>query len=88
MFFTVFNNYEPYSNLMENHKDKKANHTLITAIICVKGVYFVLEEDMKNWSSIKMSKETRCLITILRHCGRMCEIRSGGYLRYALIESY
>ncbi|XP_025076926.1 spindle and kinetochore-associated protein 1-like [Pomacea canaliculata] len=52
------------------------------------GVYFVLEEDMKNWSSIKMSKETRCLITILRHCGRMCEIRSGGYLRYALIESY
>ncbi|KAK7116830.1 SKA complex subunit 1-like [Littorina saxatilis] len=53
-----------------------------------KGVFFLVEDDIKEWSSLKMSKETRTFLTLLRHCGRLCEIRGGGHVRYALIEIY
>ena len=52
------------------------------------GVYFLVENDIKEWSNLQMSKETRTILTVLRHCGRLYEIRGDGHVRYAMIEMY
>ena len=54
----------------------------------VVGVYFLVESDIKEWSNLQMSKETRTVLTVLRHCGRLYEIRGDGHVRYAMIEMY
>ncbi|XP_076465941.1 SKA complex subunit 1-like isoform X2 [Babylonia areolata] len=53
-----------------------------------RGVFFVVESDIKEWSGLKMSKDTLSFFTMLRHCGRLREIRGDGHIRYAMIEMY
>ncbi|KAK6178908.1 hypothetical protein SNE40_011390 [Patella caerulea] len=53
-----------------------------------EGVYFVVEVDIKDFSSVKMDAITRSILTTLRHCGRIREVRGGKLTRYAIIESY
>lgn len=50
-----------------------------------KGVFFVTEDDLRKHGSLKMDSSARAALTILRHCGRMKEIRGGGTTRYAVI---
>ncbi|XP_022091277.1 spindle and kinetochore-associated protein 1-like [Acanthaster planci] len=50
-----------------------------------KGVYFFTEEDFKSSSNGRCSTTARSIFTILRHCGRLREIRSSGLTRYALV---
>nr|KAG5701320.1 hypothetical protein BaRGS_006094 [Batillaria attramentaria] len=52
------------------------------------GAYFVTESDLQEWSNVKLSKENRSILTVLRHCGRMYEIRSGSLVRYAVVDLY
>jgi len=50
-----------------------------------KGVYFVVEEDIKNHSKLKRDRMGQSVITILRHCMRIKEIRGGGLTRLAIV---
>ncbi|XP_060085913.1 spindle and kinetochore-associated protein 1-like [Ylistrum balloti] len=52
------------------------------------GEHFIVDEDVKEFSHIKMDSVYRSLLTLLRHCGRLKEIRGGGHTRYASIEVY
>ncbi|XP_033750404.1 spindle and kinetochore-associated protein 1-like [Pecten maximus] len=52
------------------------------------GEHFIVDEDVKEFSHIKMDSVYRSLMTLLRHCGRLKEIRGGGHTRYACVEIY
>ncbi|CAC5411089.1 unnamed protein product [Mytilus coruscus] len=52
------------------------------------GEYFIVEEDIKEFSTLKMDNVGRAILTVLRHCGRMKEIRGGGHIRYACLPVY
>ncbi|RUS76577.1 hypothetical protein EGW08_015655 [Elysia chlorotica] len=47
-----------------------------------KGVPFVVEQDINEFSSLKMDSILRNILTILRHCGLIYEIRGGGFTRF------
>lgn len=50
------------------------------------GEYFIVEEDIKEFSTLKMDSVGRAILTVLRHCGRIKEIRGSGHTRYACIN--
>lgn len=52
------------------------------------GEYFVTDEDIKEYSTLKLDRIYRSFLTILRHCRRMKEIRGGKLTRYACVEVY
>ncbi|XP_076104773.1 SKA complex subunit 1-like [Mytilus galloprovincialis] len=52
------------------------------------GEYFIVEEDIKEFSTLKIDNVGRAILTILRHCGRMKEIRGSGHIRYACLPVY
>ncbi|XP_031564580.1 spindle and kinetochore-associated protein 1-like [Actinia tenebrosa] len=49
-----------------------------------KGHYFFIENDVKNYSNLKLDKAGRAILTIMRHCSQLKELRSGGLIRYAI----
>ncbi|KAL3865690.1 hypothetical protein ACJMK2_043054 [Sinanodonta woodiana] len=52
------------------------------------GCYFIIDDDIKDVSVKKMDNTTRSILTILRHCGRIKEVRGGRLTRYVLIDMY
>lgn len=55
-------------------------------LITFSGLHFIVEDDIKNDSGLKLDKASKTLFTILRHCQRFREVRSGKLLRYVLCE--
>ncbi|GFS07892.1 spindle and kinetochore-associated protein 1-like [Elysia marginata] len=53
-----------------------------------KGLYFIVEQDIADFSSLKMDSVLRNIFTILRHCGLIFEIRGGGYTRLVCYSRY
>ncbi|XP_034239156.1 spindle and kinetochore-associated protein 1-like [Thrips palmi] len=47
-----------------------------------KGLYFCVGNDFKTFNGFSLDKMSLNMITILRHCGRLRELRTGGILRY------
>ncbi|OWF34876.1 spindle and kinetochore-associated protein 1-like [Mizuhopecten yessoensis] len=52
------------------------------------GEHFIVDDDIKEFSHMKMDSVYRSVLTLLRHCGRLKEIRGGGHTRYACVEIY
>lgn len=52
------------------------------------GEYFIVDEDIKDFSSLKMDSVGRAILTVLRHCCRLKEIRGSGHTRYAYLPVY
>ncbi|CAL1530957.1 unnamed protein product [Lymnaea stagnalis] len=48
-----------------------------------KGVHFIVEKDIAEFTNLKLDSSTRNILTILRHCGMMHEIRGAGLVRFA-----
>ncbi|XP_014780089.1 spindle and kinetochore-associated protein 1 [Octopus bimaculoides] len=48
-----------------------------------EGVYFIVENDMKEYSKLRNAPTTRSILVMLRHVGLIREIRGGGLVRYA-----
>ncbi|CAI9727069.1 and kinetochore-associated 1-like [Octopus vulgaris] len=48
-----------------------------------EGVYFIVDNDMKEYSKLRSDPTTRSILVMLRHVGRIREIRGGGLVRYA-----
>lgn len=49
-----------------------------------EGEYFFIDDDLKAYSQLKMDSTGRAILTMLRHCGRLREVRSKKLLRYVL----
>ncbi|XP_053787794.1 spindle and kinetochore-associated protein 1 [Vidua chalybeata] len=49
-----------------------------------KGVFFIVEDDIKEFTQLKLDKRFQSILSILRHCQRVREIRGSGLIRYAI----
>ncbi|XP_070541919.1 SKA complex subunit 1-like [Ptychodera flava] len=49
-----------------------------------QGLHFFVDDDYKKYSGLKLDKATGSVFTILRHLGRLTEVRGGGCTRYCL----
>ncbi|GFT80904.1 spindle and kinetochore-associated protein 1, partial [Nephila pilipes] len=51
-----------------------------------KGLFFCTEDDLKVYGNIKLDKASLNMMTILRHCGKVKEIRGPGpIIRYTVL---
>nr|XP_030113367.3 spindle and kinetochore-associated protein 1 [Taeniopygia guttata]XP_030113369.3 spindle and kinetochore-associated protein 1 [Taeniopygia guttata]XP_041567050.1 spindle and kinetochore-associated protein 1 [Taeniopygia guttata] len=48
------------------------------------GVFFIVEDDIKEFTKLKLDKRFYVMLSILRHCQRLREIRSSGLVRYGI----
>ncbi|KAM3845442.1 SKA complex subunit 1 [Vipera latastei] len=49
-----------------------------------KGEYFIVEADIEEFTQLKVDKRFHSILTILRHCHRVREIRGSRLVRYAI----
>uniref|UniRef100_A0A8C5K256 SKA complex subunit 1 n=1 Tax=Jaculus jaculus TaxID=51337 RepID=A0A8C5K256_JACJA len=49
-----------------------------------KGHYFIVEADIKEFTTLKPDKRFHVILNILRHCRRLSEARGGGLTRYVI----
>ncbi|NXR95015.1 SKA1 protein, partial [Hypocryptadius cinnamomeus] len=47
-----------------------------------KGAFFIVEDDIKAFTQLKLDKRFHSILSILRHCQRVREIRGSGLTRY------
>lgn len=60
--------------------------TVITLVFdCLSGQYFVVEEDIREFTQMKVDKRFQGILNMLRHCQRLRELRGGGFIRYMLL---
>lgn len=52
------------------------------------GSYFVTEDDLRDYGSLKIDNVARSIKTILRHCKRIREVRGGKITRIVYIDNY
>lgn len=52
---------------------------------CVPGQYFVVEEDFREFTQMKVDKRFTGMLNMLRHCQRLRELRGGGVTRFMLL---
>lgn len=50
-----------------------------------KGHFFVVEADLREFAQVTVDKRFLNLLSMLRHCQRLKELRGGGLTRYQLI---
>ncbi|KAM4734016.1 LOW QUALITY PROTEIN: SKA complex subunit 1 [Anableps anableps] len=63
--------------LQQRFKDQEAKDT--------KGQFFVVEDDIREFTQLKVDKRFQGMLNMLRHCQRLREIRGGGLVRYMLM---
>ncbi|NXI12496.1 SKA1 protein, partial [Irena cyanogastra] len=66
----------PVRNLYHRFIEEETKNT--------KGVFFIVENDIKEFTQLKMDKRFHSILSILRHCQRVREIRSAGLIRYVI----
>ncbi|NWV13055.1 SKA1 protein, partial [Ptilonorhynchus violaceus] len=49
-----------------------------------EGEFFIVEADMKEFTQMKMDKRFHSILSILRHCQRVREVRGSGLVRYII----
>ncbi|NWV30703.1 SKA1 protein, partial [Grantiella picta] len=49
-----------------------------------RGVFFIVEADIKKFTRLKLDKRFHSIINILRHCQRVREVRDSGLTRYII----
>ncbi|XP_065814393.1 spindle and kinetochore-associated protein 1 [Labrus bergylta] len=50
-----------------------------------RGHFFVVEDDFREFTQVKMDKRFQGILSMLRHCQRLKELRGGGLTRYLLL---
>nr|XP_020441358.1 spindle and kinetochore-associated protein 1 [Monopterus albus]XP_020441359.1 spindle and kinetochore-associated protein 1 [Monopterus albus]XP_020441360.1 spindle and kinetochore-associated protein 1 [Monopterus albus]XP_020441361.1 spindle and kinetochore-associated protein 1 [Monopterus albus]XP_020441362.1 spindle and kinetochore-associated protein 1 [Monopterus albus] len=50
-----------------------------------KGQYFVVDDDIREFTQMKVDKRFQGILNMLRHCQRLRELRGGGLTRYMLL---
>ncbi|KAJ7427969.1 spindle and kinetochore associated complex subunit 1 [Willisornis vidua] len=49
-----------------------------------KGEFFIVEADLKEFTTLKLDKRFHNILSILRHCHRVREVRGSKLIRYVL----
>ena len=49
------------------------------------GLHYIVDGDIKEFTNLKLDSVGRSLLTIMRHCQRLKEIRGGGLTRYSIV---
>ncbi|NXM64221.1 SKA1 protein, partial [Illadopsis cleaveri] len=49
-----------------------------------KGVFFIVEADIKEFTQLKLDKRFHSILNILRHCQRVREVRGSRLIRYVI----
>ncbi|XP_075442373.1 SKA complex subunit 1 isoform X2 [Ascaphus truei] len=49
-----------------------------------KGQFFIVDQDIKEFTQVKIDKRFHGMLSILRHCHRIREIRGKGLVRYTV----
>lgn len=62
--------------LQQRFKDQETKDT--------RGQYFVVDEDIRDFSQMKVDKRFHAVVNMLRHCRRLRELRGGGVTRYVV----
>ncbi|KAM9855493.1 SKA complex subunit 1 isoform 1-T2 [Aulostomus maculatus] len=63
--------------LHQRFKDQETKDT--------KGQFFLVEEDVREFTQMKVDKRFQGILNMLRHCQRLRELRGGGFTRYMLL---
>ncbi|XP_056454087.1 spindle and kinetochore-associated protein 1-like isoform X1 [Gadus chalcogrammus] len=63
--------------LYQRFKDEETKDT--------KGRFFVVQEDLLEFSQIKMDKRFQGILSMLRHCRRLRDMRGGSITRYFIL---
>ncbi|XP_064164408.1 spindle and kinetochore-associated protein 1 [Anguilla rostrata] len=63
--------------LHQRFKDEETKDT--------KGHFFVVEEDIREFTQLKVDKRFQGMLSMLRHCQRLRELRGAGHTRYVLL---
>ncbi|KAJ3596878.1 hypothetical protein NHX12_003278 [Muraenolepis orangiensis] len=63
--------------LYQRFKDEETKDT--------KGQFFVVEADIREFTQMKVDKRFQAIMSMLRHCLRLREMRGGGLTRYLLL---
>ncbi|XP_069574716.1 SKA complex subunit 1 [Brachyistius frenatus] len=50
-----------------------------------KGQYFVVEDDIREFTQTKVDKRFQGILNMMRHCQRLRQLRGGGLTRYMLL---
>ncbi|NXR65715.1 SKA1 protein, partial [Rhadina sibilatrix] len=66
----------PVRNLYHRFMEEETKDT--------KGVFFIVEADIKEFTQLKLDKRFHSILSILRHCQRVREVRSSGLIRYVI----
>ncbi|NXQ09820.1 SKA1 protein, partial [Peucedramus taeniatus] len=66
----------PVRNLYHRFMEEETKDT--------KGVFFIVEDDIKAFTHLKLDKRFHSILSILRHCQRLREMRSSGLIRYVI----
>ncbi|NWU02253.1 SKA1 protein, partial [Urocynchramus pylzowi] len=66
----------PVRNLYHRFMEEETKDT--------KGAFFIVEDDIKEFTQLKLDKRFHSILSILRHCQRVREIRSSGLIRYVI----
>lgn len=63
--------------LQQRFKDQQTKET--------RGQFFIVEEDIREFTQTKVDKRFQGILNMLRHCQRIRELRGGGVTRYMLL---
>ncbi|NWW21955.1 SKA1 protein, partial [Falcunculus frontatus] len=66
----------PDRNLYDKFMEQETNAT--------RGLFFIVEADIKAFTQLKADKRFHSILSILRHCQRVREIRGSGLVRYVI----
>jgi len=55
-----------------------------TVLVGVAGLHFIVDSDITNLTRFTLDRAGRSIMVILRHCGRIREVRGGGFTRYCV----
>ncbi|NWS80524.1 SKA1 protein, partial [Toxostoma redivivum] len=66
----------PVRNLYHRFMEEETKDT--------KGVFFIVEADLKEFTQLKLDKRFHSILSILRHCQRVREVRGSGLIRYVI----
>ncbi|XP_077452031.1 SKA complex subunit 1 isoform X2 [Stigmatopora argus] len=63
--------------LYQRFKDQETKET--------RGQYFVVDNDFREFTHMKVDKRLQGILNMLRHCQRLRELRGGGLTRYVIL---
>ncbi|NWY16332.1 SKA1 protein, partial [Aphelocoma coerulescens] len=66
----------PVRNLYDRFMEEETKDT--------RGLFFIVEADIKEFTQLKLDKRFHSILNILRHCQRVREVRGSGLVRYVI----